>query len=88
MSSYLYNCVLFHTLITFTKIKQEKRKIYDIFHHILANTSCIFTYFIKIFINKLFEIDFETNVSDKSFIEEQRFEAIIASLSSSNNKYR
>ena len=31
---------------------------------------------------------FETNVSDKSFIEEQRFEAIIASLSSSNNKYR
>ena len=41
-----------------------------------------------IFINKLFEIDFETNVSDKSFIEEQRFEAIIASLSSSNNKYR
>ena len=37
--------------------------------------------------NKLFEIDFETNVSDKSFIEE-RFEAIIASLSSSNNKYR
>ena len=43
---------------------------------------------ISIFINKLFEIDFETNVSDKSFIEEQRFEAIIASLSSSNNKYR
>ena len=39
-------------------------------------------------INKLFELDFETNVSDKSFIEEQRFEAIIASLSSSNNKYR
>ena len=39
------------------------------------------------FINKLFEIDFKTNVSDKSFIEEQRFEAIIAS-SSSNNKYR
>ena len=39
-------------------------------------------------INKLFEIDFETNVSDKSFIEEQRFEAIMASLSSSNNKYR
>ena len=33
-------------------------------------------------------IDSETNVSDKSFIEEQRFEAIIASLSSSNNKYR
>ena len=31
---------------------------------------------------------FETNVSDKSFVEEQRFEAIIASLSSSNNKYR
>ena len=43
---------------------------------------------IKLFINKLFEIDFETNVSDKSFIEEQRFEVIIASLSSSNNKYR
>ena len=41
-----------------------------------------------IFINKLFEIDFETNVSDKSFIEEQRFEAIITSLSSSKNKYR
>ena len=34
------------------------------------------------------DTDFETNVSDKSFIEEQRFEAIIASLSSSNNKYR
>ena len=33
-------------------------------------------------------INFETNVSDKSFIEEQRFEAIMASLSSSNNKYR
>ena len=42
---------------------------------------------IKLFINKLFEIDFETNVSDKSFIEEQRFEVIIASLSSSNNNY-
>ena len=42
----------------------------------------------KSIINKLFEIDFETNVSDKSFIEERRFEAIIASLSSSNNKYR
>ena len=40
-----------------------------------------------IVINKLFEIDFETNVSDKSFIEE-RFEAIMASLSSSDNKYR
>ena len=39
------------------------------------------------FISKLFEIDFETNVSDKSFIEGQRFEAIMASLSSSNNKY-
>ena len=35
---------------------------------------------IDMFINKLFEIDFEINVSDKSFIEEQRFEAIIASL--------
>ena len=43
---------------------------------------------IIIFINKLFEIDFETNVSDKSFIEEQRFEAIIGSLSHSNTKYR
>ena len=33
-------------------------------------------------------VAFETNVSDKRFIEEQRFEAIMASLSSSNNKYR
>ena len=32
-------------------------------------------------------MDLETNVSDKSFIKEQRFEAIMASLSSSNNKY-
>ena len=51
------------------------------------NITCFF-FITFIFINKLFEIDFETNVSDKSFIEEQRFEAIIASLSSSNNKYR
>ena len=42
-----------------------------------------------IFIDRLFEIDFETNVNDKSFIEEQSFElAIMASLSSSNNESR
>ena len=35
---------------------------------------------------KFIKSEFETNVSDKSFIEEQRFEAIVASLSSSNNK--
>jgi hypothetical protein len=29
-------------------------------------------------------VNFETNVSDNIFIEEQRFEAIIASLSSLN----
>ena len=52
--------------------------------NLLANNGIKYNFFI----NKLFEIDFETNVSDKSFIEEQRFEAIIASLSSSNNKYR
>ena len=41
-----------------------------------------------LFINKLFEtVDFQTNVSDKIFIEEQRFEAIIASLSSSNEYF-
>jgi hypothetical protein len=28
------------------------------------------------FISKRLQIDFETNVSDKSFIKEQRFEAI------------
>ena len=35
-------------------------------------------------ISMVIDNNFETNVSDKSFIEEQRFEAIIASLSSSN----
>ena len=38
---------------------------------------CIF--FVRyIVINKLFIIDFETNVSDKSFIEEQRFNTFVA----------
>ena len=62
---------------------------------VLANVTVLYCWLIReiiiiiiIIINKLFEIDFETNVSHKSFIEEQRFEAIIASLSSSNNKYR
>ena len=42
----------------------------------------------RIFINILFEIDFETNISDKIFIEEKRFEAIICLIIlSSNNKY-
>ena len=31
----------------------------------------------RIFISILFKIDFETNISDKIFIEEKRFEAII-----------
>ena len=58
---------------------------YKVFHFCLCSL-LPFTVILLCFLEAI--TDFETNVSDKSFIEEQRFEAIIASLSSSNNKYR